>query len=371
MRSSLFVSDSRIWTAETEYAVSVAAAESRLGWDVAFVAPAGSAAAGRVRDWASLEELPGAEPGRSPSDFIACARFLSGLTAERRFGLVHSSGSVSHLLAALSTGRRAPLVHLRGGAQRPRRSAANRFLYGSMTASVIVSSERIRGWVVEGLGVPPANVHRVLAPVDVTAFADAGRKPGLRRELCVAEDAPLIVDVARLAPIKGQRVLVEAMPAVLRQRPDAVLLLVGEAWSGEPEGILGLAGELGVRGSIVVTGRRDDVPAILREADVCVCSSLGSEENSRAVSEYMAAGRPVVATRVGVIPELVEDGLSGLLVGPGDLEGLADGVVRMLSDAGFAAETGARAREFACSELSRDAFAAKIAAAVPFDGRRP
>ncbi len=371
MRSSLVLTDSMIWTAETEYALSVAAAESGLGWDVTLAAPRGSAAASRAGASVALAELPGDAPGRSPADFVADARFISGLWAETRFDLVHSSGSASHLLAALAVARRAPLVHLRGGAQQPRRSTGNRFLYGKMTTSVIASSERIRSWVVDGLGVPAARVHRVLAPVDLAAFAGAAPGPGLRSELGISEEARLVVNVARLAPIKGQRVLVEAMPEVVRECPDAVLVLVGEAWSGQPAALLGRAQELGLGASVVATGRRNDVPAILAEAAVCVCSSVGSEENSRAVSEYMAAGRPVVATRVGVVPELVEDGVSGILVEPGNSERLAAGIIRMLTDEHFAVCAGARAREFAERELSREAFAARIAAAVESGGSEP
>lgn len=364
MTKSLVVTDSRIWTAETEYAVSVAVAESVMEWDVTLAAPTGSAAQSHLDRGVVFEGLPGVGPGRSPSDFLADARFLAELISERRFDVVHSSGSVAHLLSALATGRRAPLVHLRGGARPPKRTALNRFLYDRMTSSVVVSSDRVLRWVADGLGVPRRRVHRILAPVDLTRFGGGARATGTRGALSVPESAPLIVNVARLAPVKGQHTLVDAMPDVLRRRPDAVLVLVGEAWSGEPEGLIRRTEDLGVRGAVVVAGRRDDVPALLAEASVCVCSSVGSEENSRAVSEYMAAGRPVVATRVGVIPELVEDGRSGLLVEPGDAPGLAAGIVRMLEEPDFAAAVGARARAFAEDELSMDAFAARIAAAV-------
>ncbi len=353
---SLVVTDSKVWTAETEYAVEVARAEKALGWDVTLAVSRGSAVLEVVQGELDLAELPGPDPGRSPADLLADVRFLSGLTTERSYDVVHSSRSAPHVACALSVGGRAPLVHLRGGAQKPRSNAANRFLYGRVTDAVIVSSRRIVDWLTVGLSVPDERVHRLLAPVDVDRFVGASRDPELRRALGVGENAHLVVNVARLAPIKGQHVLVEAMARVVAKHPDAVLVLVGEPWSGEPAGVLGLAEELGIRRSVVPTDRRDDVPSILAEAAVCVSSSLGSEENSRAVSEYMAAGRPVVATRVGVLPELIHDDLTGLLVQPGDVEGLASAVLEMVDAPERASRMASEAASFARDNLSQTSF---------------
>jgi glycosyltransferase involved in cell wall biosynthesis len=368
---SLIVTDSRIWTAEAEYARSVAAAEAQLGWDVTLAAPAGSAVAEASSANVRVVELPGSDPGRSPADFLADVRFLSAHAGDGDYGVVHSSRSAPHLAAALAVGGRAPLVHLRSGAAMPRAHAANRYLYRRRTASVVASSERIRKWVVERLGVPRDRVHRILAPVSIESGAPAPSVATVREEFGVDGDAPLIVNVARLAPIKGQHVLVGAMASVVREVPEAVVILVGEPWSGEPEGLMGRARELGIERSLIVTGRRLDVSRFLAEATVCVSSSVGSEENSRAVGEYMAAGRPVVGSRVGVIPELVEHGVSGLLVCPGSVAELAAAIVRLLSDAGLRDRLAGEARAFALRELSPDAFARGIAGAIESAGVTP
>ena len=371
MMRSLIVTDSRIWTAEAEYVCSVAAAEASLGWDVTLVAPAGSPVAESSEAHARLVELPGVAPGRSPADFLADVRFLSTLTEERTFGVVHSSRSTPHVAAALAVGARAPLVHLRGGAAAPRAHAANRFLYQRRTASVVASSERIRTWVIDRLGVSCERVHRILAPVPEERAVSASPDGSLREEFGVDAEAPLVVNVARLAPVKGQRVLVEAMASVLREVPDAVVILVGEPWSGEPEGLRALARSLGIEHSLIVAGRRADVPRFLTEATVCVASSIGSEENSRAVGEYMAAGRPVVASRVGVIPELVEHDVSGLLVDPGNAAELAAAIRGLLGDAELRERLAREARTFALRELSRAAFARGMAGVLESAGVSP
>lgn len=359
MTRSLIITDARIWTAETEYAATVAAAEERMGLGVTVAAPKGSALFGALAGEARSFALPGAEPSRSPADFLADVRFLADLVLRSRFDVVHSSRSTAHLLAALAVGRRAPLVHLRGSASVPKGHVANRYVYRRLTRCVVVSSSRVRGWVVERLRMPADRVYRIFAPVDTDVFHPRAFDRDLAGELGVGGGGPLVVNVARLAPVKGQEVLIDAFARVVAGRPDAVLVLVGEAWSGQPEGLKRRATERGIESSVVFAGWRTDVTRFLAAAAVCVSSSLGSEENSRAVSEYMASARPIVATRVGVVPELVDDE-TAFLVDPGDSDGLAAAIGRTLSDPQGAQRMAERARERAVERLSQGAFARQL-----------
>jgi len=375
---ALVVTDSSIWTAETEYAAAVAAAEASTGVGVVVAAPAGSeilerlagdAGSGSARAGEIVgTELPGALPGRSPADFLANVRALSELARRSRFDVAHSSHSTSHLMTALAVGRRAPLVHLRGSARPPRRGRANRFLYRRMTHAVIVPSARVRDWVVEGLEVSPDRVHQIFMPIGEEHFVPRPSGGSVRGALGIAAGIPIVVNVARLARVKGHEVLLTAWARVLAGGRQAALLLVGEPWEGELERLAALAGELGIEGSVVFAGRREDVPLILDEAALCVSSSVGSEENARAVGEYMAAGRAVVATRVGVVPELVDDGSSGSLVPPGDPEALAAGIETLLDDPATAGRMGDAGRRFAAERLTPGAFVAaleRVIASVP------
>ena len=356
---SLVITDSPVWTAEAEYAVSVARAELRAGALVTFITP-GARFAEAVPD-ARVLELPGSSPSRSPADFLAGARWLSDLVRRERFDVIHSARATAHLMAAVSAGGSAPIVHLRGGASVPGGHPANRFLYRRLTRAVIASSARVREWVIERLGLPSERVHRLLAPVDTSAFRPCGRDAELARSLGIREDAAVVMNVARLAPVKGQAVLVEAMAHVVATCPRAVLALVGEPWSGELESLRRLARRLGLESSVVFAGRRDDVPSLLGLSSVCVSSSVGSEENSRAVSEYMAAGRPVVATAVGVVPELVRDGASGLLVPPRDAAALGRAISSVLLAPDRAARMGSEGRRLAVESFSAEAFSAGLA----------
>lgn len=355
--NALVVTDSRIMNAETEYALAVARAEAAAGIQVAAAGPAESAFLEAAAE-ASLEvlEMPGREPSRRPGDFVAGARWISGRLKEGRVDILHTAGPAAHTAAGLAARGRAPLVHLRGSAAVPHRHPGNRYLYRRLTSAVVVSSERVRGWVVDRLGVPSGRVAKILAPVDAERFAPGEPDPAIRAELGIPDGAALVVNVARLAPIKGHEVLIRAMAGVLERVPEAVLLLVGEPWSGQPEGLRGLARSLGIDGRVCFAGRRDDVPRILAAADLCVSSSVGSEENSRAVGEYLSAGRPVVATAVGVIPELVDDGETGVLVPPGDAAALARAIASLLSDPAASRRLGSSARASALERLSWAAF---------------
>ncbi|MFH1865503.1 MAG: glycosyltransferase family 4 protein [Candidatus Eisenbacteria bacterium] len=364
MRRALIVTDSPVWTAETEYAVTVAAAEAGMGAAVTFAAPAACPAAGRLAEDIGFSRLPGASPSSSVADFLADARFVAGLVRRGGYDVVHSSRPTAHVLAALACGSRVPLVHLRGSASVPSGRAGNRFLYRRATSAVIVSSSRVKGWVEERLGVSPDRVHRLLAPVAPLWFESPPHPTGALEGLGLPAGVPIVLNVARLAPIKGHSVLLEAMARVHAAVPDAVLLLVGEPWSGQPEGLRSEARRLGIEDSVFFAGRRADVRELVATSSVCVTSSVGSEENSRSVGEYMAAGRPVVATEVGVIPELVSDGESGRIVPPAEPGPMADAIAALLGDRALAERMGSRAREVARERFSAQAFCEGLARAL-------
>ena len=108
-----------------------------------------------------------------------------------------------------------------------------------------------------------------------------------------------------------------------------------------------------------ILGLRADAAAIVASFDVAVCCS-DSEGSPLSVMEYMEAARPIVATRVGGIPDLIDDGVHGLLVEPQDPEGLAAAVARLLREREHAAKLGRRARERRRRELSLDATVSSV-----------
>jgi glycosyltransferase involved in cell wall biosynthesis len=155
----------------------------------------------------------------------------------------------------------------------------------------------------------------------------------------IPENSPIVGVVARLEAEKGHRTLLEAWPLVLEEVPDAWLLIVGEG--SERDALEAQSEVLGITERVVFTGRREDVPAVTAALDVAVLPSY-REAQGLSVLEAMALTRPVVASAVGGIPEMIEDGVTGLLVPPHDCQALAGAIVRLLTDHPFA-DTIARA----------------------------
>jgi glycosyltransferase involved in cell wall biosynthesis len=158
--------------------------------------------------------------------------------------------------------------------------------------------------------------------------------------------------VAQFSPWKGHDQLVRAAPLVLAHHPQARITLCGADW-GMPAMVTYRAqveatiAELGLGGRVVLAGSRPDIPAWLRELDVFVHPPTAPDPFPGALLEACAAGLPVVATRTGGIPEAVEDGVSALLVPPGDPSALAQGIVRLLDDRERAVALGREARRAA------------------------
>jgi glycosyltransferase involved in cell wall biosynthesis len=155
----------------------------------------------------------------------------------------------------------------------------------------------------------------------------------LHDEYGIPEEAPIVGVVARLEAEKGHRTLIDAWPEVLAAVPNAWLLVVGEG--SERDALEAEAASLGLSERVVFTGRREDVPAVTAALDVAVLPSY-REAQGLSVLEAMALSRPVVASNVGGIPEMIEDGLTGLLVPPNDCDALAAALIKLLTDHPYA-----------------------------------
>lgn len=145
--------------------------------------------------------------------------------------------------------------------------------------------------------------------------ADGATGQRLRAELGLPLDAPVFVSVARLTPQKNIAAIIRAIADERVAATNAHLVLVGDGPLRAD--LLALACDLAVVARVHFLGVRDDVPRVLAAADVAVLASSW-EGNPLSVMEAMAAGLPVIATKVGSVPELVEDGVSGRLIDPGD-----------------------------------------------------
>ena len=201
---------------------------------------------------------------------------------------------------------------------------------------------------IEDEGRVGAPVTLIYNGVDLQRYVDQEACCTLHEEYDIPDGAPIVGVVARLEPEKGHPTLLEAWPRVLERVPNAHLLIVGEG--SRREALEAQAQELGLMqlqaspsgaataavrpttpNSVTFTGRRDDIPSVTAALDVAVLPSY-REAQGLSILEAMALSRPVVASNVGGIPEMIENGETGLLVPPHDAEALGDAIARLLSD---------------------------------------
>jgi glycosyltransferase involved in cell wall biosynthesis len=222
-------------------------------------------------------------------------------------------------------------------------------LTNAMTDLWVANSEAVRQDTVRQEGVDPARIRVIPNGVDPNRFAGSADRPTVRRRLGLPEDGPLLLTVSNLIHYKGHGTLLEAVPLITRTHPTARFVLAGDGpMRAEIERRIATAG---VADRVRLLGERIDIPDLLRAADLLVHPS-DEEGFPNAILEAMAAGRPVVATRVGGTPELVLDGVTGTLVPPRSPAALAAAVSHLLADSQLADRMGAAGRERAVREFS-------------------
>ena len=209
-----------------------------------------------------------------------------------------------------------------------------------LATAVETNSEAGKSYVLRRLGADPSKVFLVHQGVD-TLNSVSQDASGVRRALGLDPEALVVGFVGRLHPVKGLSYCVRAFSTVVRELPEARLVLVGDG--PERAQLERLCDVEGVFDRVLFLGQRPDVAQIMSAMDVLVLPSL-AEGLSRVVLEAMAMGKPVVATRVGGQSEAVVDGATGLLVLPAEPGALAQALLKVLSDRTVARQMGAEGR---------------------------
>jgi len=210
-------------------------------------------------------------------------------------------------------------------------------------------------------GVPPEQMRLIYSGIDLARFEvppDQDELADLRRKLDLNGARPVLINVARLHPMKAQGYLVDMMTDLLGKWPHAHLLLVGEGES-RPE-LERAIRQAGLDRSVQLLGIRSDVRELLALADVFLFPSTEKEGLPVAVMEAMAAAKPVVAAAVGPLAEMVEDGETGMLVEPHSPAALAAAVDRLASSAEMLQSMGRRANRLARERFSVDQTARRM-----------
>jgi glycosyltransferase involved in cell wall biosynthesis len=304
------------------YAVTLACEQARRGHRAAVWGRAGSPVLADAAE-RGLPTRGWAAPPLLWAQLPAMRRELAALDPR----VINAHTGSAHALALLAAPKGAAVVRTRGDARPPRSNALTRLAAGRSAALIAANSPL---WSALGAAFPGRPVR--LVPQGIAGPERAAPLPV----------APVVGMIARLDPVKGHDVLLRAAAALRARVPGLRVLCAGDGQLRAP--LAAALSARGLEGVVSFLGRVPDREEFLARCRIGVTASTGSEAVSRAALEWMAAGRPLVATRVGGLPDLVADGVTGLLVPPGDPEALSDALALLLAEPARAEEMGRAAR---------------------------
>lgn len=197
------------------------------------------------------------------------------------------------------------------------------------------------------------------------AVVHDGTSPGARAEDKSPGAQFRVGLVGRISPWKGQHIFIQAAALVHQRFREARFLIIGAALFGEDQyeqEVRRLPTELGIDGIVEFTGFRSDVKAAIADLDLLVHASTQGEPFGQVIIEGMAAGKPVVATDGGGVPEIVQDGRTGILVPMGDVQAMADAICQILVDPARAQAMGVQARQRIANHFTLQQTARRVEA---------
>jgi glycosyltransferase involved in cell wall biosynthesis len=332
---SLHIDTARTWRGGQNQVLLTVLGLRALGHRSMLVAHAAGELRQRARE--GLELVPIAP--KTEMDLGAAWR-LSRLIKQLHPDVIHAHDPHGVAMAALALSMsteldKPPLIASRRVDFHIKGNALSRWKYRQVDC-FICASDAIRAMLIAD-GVPAPRVVTVHEGIDLDRV-EAAPPAKLHEELWLPHNAPIVGNVAALVPHKGQRHLVEAAAIVVKAVPDARFVIAGE-------GELRPALEKQIKDHhlekhVFLTGFRPDVLSVHKAFDIFVMSSV-TEGLGTSLLDAMACGKAIVATTAGGMPEVVEDGKTGLLVPPRDHQAMADAIVTLLADGRARAAMGA------------------------------
>ncbi|MDF1554280.1 MAG: glycosyltransferase family 4 protein [Deferrisomatales bacterium] len=337
----------RWFNAEAQYALDLALEMQRGGVHVVFFGQTGSPGVARARR-AGLEVAEEAGfngKGLGALRAVPAAVRLLRRLRRQRFDAVEVHRSEALPLVALACRLAGvPVVRVRGDMRPVRADPLNRFLYRSVLSGVVASNDAIAGDLKRRFRLG-SRVRTIHGGVNEQVFCPEGPRADVRTELGFPQDAFLVGILGRIGSIKGHGDFLTAARQVSQERNELRFVILDK--SQEPGGDVlraQVASDTLLRGRVGFLGHQEDLPVVLRAFDLGVVASVGSEANCRVGLEWMACGVPLLATRIGVLPDLVEEAQTGYLVPPASASALAEKIVYLARQPAEVRRLGSAAR---------------------------
>jgi len=324
-------------SAGTWYAIETAKRFQARGHQVWYLSRRGHSALERALsaglptiDHIDLEE-------KSPFKFYGNLRRLIDLLRRHSPDVILAHGGEDHAAWGLAKAMRAPevaLIRVRAlDPKPPKRHPMSIWLHSRATDMIVTANSRHFAAYQGRLRIPPNKLRIIEAGIDSSDYSDLSDSAMRENGVELPKGKPLVVMVARFAPIKGHRVLVSAAGILKRRGIPCHFLLIGypKDYTAEQFQRWSVEGNL-LDDFTVIDRLLPRLPALLSRCDIGAIASLGSETVSRSLLEYLASGLPAIATDVGGISDIMSRGEFGRLIRPDNANALADAIADLLSD---------------------------------------
>ncbi len=307
-------------------------------------------------------------------DIVSDIRAIARSIDQEQFDIVNFHNSHDHIvggLAVRASRRRPPAIRMDHKRDSLKADPVSRWFFRRYTDGLMTFSEGSRERLVRALGFSPARVAKIATALDLTRFDSHKKYKDMRPVFGIPPLSPVVGIVARFQRYRRTDILLEAMAHLIKAIPEVRLLLVGHS-SQMQQSVIEPMERLGIATHVILAGYRvNDYRDMLASMDVFCLLTPGSDGTARALREAMAMGKPSVVTNKGMLPELVQDGATGLVVQE-DPEAVYHALLTLVQDERLRKAMGQAAYEMAHREfrLERqaeqvEAFYQKIRKTVP------
>lgn len=334
----------------TSYTLTLARGLEKKGHNVYLASSGGSLLPAFIDSGIEYAPIPIKTKKEINPKIIYSAFILSALIREKQIDIIHSQSRTTQVLGALLrkfTG--VPYISTCHGFFKKR---ILRKIFPCWGKKVIAISAQVKEHLIKDFKVKESDIEVIHNGIEVEKYKPqaTGYRLQRRKDLGL-KDGPVIGIVARLSDVKGHQYLIEAMPMVVEKIPQAQLLIVG---SGKMQGDLqSRAQDLGIRRNIFFIPEVSDTREVLGVMDLFVMPSL-NEGLGLAIIEAMAQGLAVIGSSVGGIKTLIQDGSTGILIGPADSHAIAKAITELLEDKQKREYLGNNARVFIQKNFSQE-----------------
>ncbi|HBR21120.1 MAG TPA: glycosyltransferase family 1 protein [Nitrospiraceae bacterium] len=272
-------------------------------------------------------------------DILAISHILKLIRSEN-IDIISSHSGRDSLLAGIAgrLSRKKPII------VRTRHLAlpiTSKFTYSLLAHKVVTVSEYVKQYLIEK-DIASGKVAAIPTGIDTDKFNPERVNDSLRQELGLQKDVPVIGTIAILRRKKGHHIILDAMPLVLKEIPDAVFVFAGDG--PQRDNILNKIKASGLSEKVFMLGLRKDIPEILKSIDIFALPTL-QEALGTSFIEAMAMGKPVIGADVGGVSEVIKNGVNGYLVEPDNPLALAEAIIKMLKDREAARLMGTEGRK--------------------------